>query len=75
MSTVNDLCRGHKRLRPLIEFALSEGWDVSRTAGAPALRETRLAADPHRVYGERPSGHPERLGMSSPGRTNPTWRA
>lgn len=33
MSTIHDLCRGHKRLRPLIEFALSEGWDVSRTAG------------------------------------------
>ncbi|MGU1062124.1 type II toxin-antitoxin system HicA family toxin [Pseudomonas aeruginosa] len=33
MSNVYDLCRGHKRLFPLIEFALSEGWAVSRTSG------------------------------------------
>jgi hypothetical protein len=33
MSSVHDLCRGHKRLLPLIEFALSEGWEVSRTSG------------------------------------------
>ncbi|MAY01993.1 MAG: hypothetical protein CMQ38_03320 [Gammaproteobacteria bacterium] len=25
--------RGNKRLRPLIEFALSEGWEVARTPG------------------------------------------
>ena len=25
--------RGNKRLRPLIEFALSEGWKVARTPG------------------------------------------
>lgn len=33
MSIVHELCRGHTRLRPLIELALSEGWEVSRTAG------------------------------------------
>lgn len=33
MSIVHELCRGHMRLRPLIELALSEGWEVSRTAG------------------------------------------
>jgi len=25
--------RGSRRLRPLIEFALSEGWEVARTPG------------------------------------------
>ncbi|MCC4595475.1 type II toxin-antitoxin system HicA family toxin [Xanthomonas campestris pv. phormiicola] len=33
MSNAHELARGHKRLRPLIEFALSEGWQVSRTSG------------------------------------------
>lgn len=33
MSTGHELCRGHTRLRPLIELALREGWEVSRTAG------------------------------------------
>lgn len=33
MSSVHELCRGHKRLLPLIEFALSEGWEVRRTQG------------------------------------------
>jgi hypothetical protein len=33
MSSAHELCRGHKRLLPLIEFALSEGWEVSRTPG------------------------------------------
>lgn len=28
-----DLCRGHKSLWPLIEYALSEGWQVVHTAG------------------------------------------
>nr|WP_313027661.1 type II toxin-antitoxin system HicA family toxin [Pseudomonas lopnurensis] len=32
MSSVHDLCRGHKRLLPLIEFALDDGWSVSRTS-------------------------------------------
>ncbi|WP_313024546.1 type II toxin-antitoxin system HicA family toxin [Pseudomonas lopnurensis] len=31
--SAHELCRGHKRLLPLIEFALSEGWEVSRTGG------------------------------------------
>lgn len=31
--SIHDLCRGRKRLQPLIEFALREGWKVSRTAG------------------------------------------
>ncbi|WP_431819390.1 type II toxin-antitoxin system HicA family toxin [Burkholderia sp. F1] len=33
MSNARELARGHKRLLPLIEFALSEGWTVSRTRG------------------------------------------
>lgn len=33
MSNAHELVRGHKRLLPLIEHALSEGWDVSRTPG------------------------------------------
>ena len=33
MRHARDLHRGHKRLRPLIEYALSEGWEVCRTAG------------------------------------------
>ncbi|MGP3790484.1 type II toxin-antitoxin system HicA family toxin [Pseudomonas sp. B392_1p] len=31
--SAHELCRGHKRLLPLIEFALSEGWEVRRTGG------------------------------------------
>lgn len=33
MSRLHKLTRGHSRLRPLIEFALAEGWDVCRTPG------------------------------------------
>lgn len=33
MSDARKLARGHKQLLPLIEYALSEGWLVSRTAG------------------------------------------
>ncbi|HAB5395171.1 type II toxin-antitoxin system HicA family toxin [Serratia nematodiphila] len=33
MSDAHELARGHKQLLPLIEYALSEGWAVSRTAG------------------------------------------
>ncbi|MGE6688991.1 type II toxin-antitoxin system HicA family toxin [Stutzerimonas stutzeri] len=33
MSSAYELCRGHKRLLPLIEFALGEGWEVRRTPG------------------------------------------
>jgi len=33
MSNAHELARGHKRLLPLIEYALSEGWNVSRTSG------------------------------------------
>lgn len=29
----HDLCRGHKQLRALIDFALGEGWSVVRTSG------------------------------------------
>ncbi len=29
----NKLCRGHKRLRELVEFARREGWRVQRTPG------------------------------------------
>ncbi|QQC64380.1 hypothetical protein [Paraburkholderia ginsengisoli] len=33
MPNVHELARGHRKLRPLIEYALREGWDVERTAG------------------------------------------
>ena len=33
MASAHELARGHKRLLPLIEHALSEGWNVSRTPG------------------------------------------
>lgn len=33
MANAHELARGHKRLRTLIEFALSEGWHVKRTPG------------------------------------------
>lgn len=33
MSTVHELCRGHKQLIPLVAYALAEGWNVVRTAG------------------------------------------
>lgn len=33
MSSAYEFCRGHKRLLPLIEFALREGWKVHRTQG------------------------------------------
>jgi len=33
MPNARDLYRGHKRLRPLIEYALSDGWQVVRTPG------------------------------------------
>ncbi|HMN22370.1 MAG TPA: hypothetical protein PKA16_13380 [Ottowia sp.] len=33
MANADDLARGHKRLRALIEFVLGEGWHVKRTRG------------------------------------------
>ena len=33
MTTVRTLYRGRKRLKPLISFALREGWEVVRTPG------------------------------------------
>ena len=33
MTTARTLHRGHKRLKPLIVFALREGWGVARTPG------------------------------------------
>lgn len=33
MSNARELCRGHKRLLPLVEFALREGWEVMKTPG------------------------------------------
>ncbi|WP_186207424.1 type II toxin-antitoxin system HicA family toxin [Burkholderia gladioli] len=32
MPNAHELARGHRRLRPLIEYALQEGWEVQRTA-------------------------------------------
>lgn len=37
MVSAHDLARGRKRLRALIEFALSEGWKVMRTRGGHLL--------------------------------------
>jgi len=33
VASAHELSRGHKRLRALIEFAVSEGWHVKRTRG------------------------------------------
>ncbi|MCO6055759.1 type II toxin-antitoxin system HicA family toxin [Pseudomonas sp. MOB-449] len=33
MSSAHELCRDHKRLLPLVVFALREGWEVRHTAG------------------------------------------
>lgn len=33
MSAAHTLHRGHRRLKPLIDFALREGWEVVRTPG------------------------------------------
>jgi hypothetical protein len=33
MTATHALYRGHKRLKPLIDFALREGWKVIRTSG------------------------------------------
>lgn len=33
MSAARTLHRGHKRLKPLIDFALRQGWEVVRTPG------------------------------------------
>jgi len=33
MANARDLCRGHKQLLPLVEYALKEGWSVKRTPG------------------------------------------
>lgn len=45
MSSPRDLCRGRPRLRPLIEFALSEGWHVARTKGGH-LKFTKAGLPP-----------------------------
>ena len=55
MPNPRDLCRGHKRLRPLIEYALSEGWQVVRTPGGH-LKFTKPGLPP--VFtGSTPSDH------------------
>lgn len=33
MTAAHTLHRGHKRLKPLIDFAIREGWTVARTPG------------------------------------------
>ncbi|OWJ93221.1 hypothetical protein B6S59_17475 [Pseudomonas sp. A46] len=33
MSSAHELCRNHKRLLPLVVFALREGWEVHHTEG------------------------------------------
>lgn len=47
--------RGFKRLKPLIEHALSEGWEVTRTAGGH-LRFTKPGL-PAICTGSTPSDH------------------
>lgn len=55
MPNPHDLCRGHKRLRALIEYALSEGWQVVRTPGGH-LKFTKAGLPP--VYtGSTASDH------------------
>lgn len=55
MPNARDLCPGHKRLRPLIEFALNEGWRVVRTPGGH-LKFTKAGLAP--VFtGSTPSDH------------------
>jgi hypothetical protein len=55
MPNPRDLCRGHKRLRPWIEYALSEGWQVVRTPGGH-LKFTKAGLAP--VFtGSTPSDH------------------
>lgn len=57
MSNARELARGHKRLLPLIEFALREGWEVVRTRnghlkftkpGMPPIFTSSTASD-HRA--------------------------
>ncbi|HHG5367052.1 TPA: type II toxin-antitoxin system HicA family toxin [Pseudomonas aeruginosa] len=45
MSTARELARGHKRLLPLIKYALKEGWEVVRTPGGH-LKFTRAGLPP-----------------------------
>lgn len=45
MPNARDLCRGHKRLRPLVEYALNEGWQVVRTPGGH-LKFTKAGLPP-----------------------------
>lgn len=45
MSSARELARGHKRLLPLIEYALREGWEVVRTPGGH-LKFTRAGLPP-----------------------------
>jgi hypothetical protein len=45
MPNPRELCRGHKRLRPLIEYALREGWQVVRTPGGH-LKFTKVGLPP-----------------------------
>ncbi|QNM96761.1 hypothetical protein [Chitinimonas koreensis] len=57
MPSPHELCRGRKRLLPLIEYAVKEGWEVSRTpgghlkfvkAGLPPIYTSSTASD-HRA--------------------------
>lgn len=45
MSSARELARGHKRLLPLIEYALGEGWEVIRTSDGH-LKFTRPGLSP-----------------------------
>ena len=72
MASAHELARGHKRLRALIEFALSEGWKVVRTrSGHLLFHEARLRADLHQLDGQRP---PRRASMPVRSFAAPTAR-
>ena len=47
MANAHELARGHKRLRALIEFAVSEGWHVKRTGWTPQIHQDRLRRHLH----------------------------
>lgn len=74
MSSTDDICRGHKRLRPLIQFALSQGWQVSRTpsghfkfvkAGMPPIFTSFTTSD-HRAD-QNTKASPRRAGHNPTG--------
>ncbi|MAY27032.1 type II toxin-antitoxin system HicA family toxin [Sodalis sp. RH20] len=71
MTTARSLHRGNKRLKPLIDFALKEGWEVVRTSGGH-LKFTKPGLPP--IYtGSTPSDR--RAGLNARARLRRTNRA